>query len=167
MTGEERVAALAQLSELLLKYVHVSRDFERVPSNYGLREAFGLGTVLSHMEIHMLAEIWKNPGITAQELAERFNRTKGAVSQIVKTLCREGLAVKRENPQNARFNNLYVTEQGRVACENHERHERELFERMLPQFESFTQADFAAMQQMLRIFADAIVRQGEKGNDEQ
>lgn len=163
LSGEEKIAALEQLSELLLKYVHLSRDFERVPNDYGLGE----GTVLSHMEIHMLSEVWKNPGITAQELGERFNRTKGAVSQIVKKLGGEGLLVKRENPENARYNNLYVTERGCAACENHEKHERELFEKMLPQFADFTHEDFACVRKTLQTFADSLSRRGEKGNDEQ
>lgn len=151
MSHEERLASLSHISELMMDYVHVSKDYDRVLHNYGLKEAFGMDTKFNHMEIHMLSAIQKNPGISAQELSAMFYRTKGAVSQIIKFLAKEGLIIKRENPQNARINNLYTTEIGRVACENHAKHEDAIFRDMLPHFDEFSQEDFAKLETAIKI----------------
>lgn len=152
----EKLSRLSHISDLLLTYVHLSKDYERTLKNYGLKEAFGINVELNHMEMHMLAMIHNHPGISAQELAVIFNRTKGAVSQSVKRLTHEGLIIKHENPQNARINNLYTTEIGAVACRNHAAHEAELFENMLPQFESFSLQDLDRVAQIITIFSETL-----------
>lgn len=164
LTNEEKISILIDIGESLLKYVHLSKDFERTTKNYGLKESFGLNIQLNHMEIHMLAEIWKHPGISAQELAEIFNRTKGAVSQILKRLNNEGLIIKRENPQNARFNNLYATELGIAACKNHAQHEESLFESLLPRFDEFSRQDLDRVMQAIHIFEQGVLGYGNKEN---
>lgn len=151
MFPEERMRNLSHISELLMEYVHSSKDYDRVLHNYGLKEPFGMDIMFNHMEIHMLSAIQEHPGISAQELSVMFYRTKGAVSQILKFLTKEGLIIKRENPRNARVNNLYTTEIGRVACENHARHEMEIFQDMLPLFEDFSQQDFDKLETAIKI----------------
>lgn len=160
MVPEDRLSNLSRISELLMEYVHISKDYDRILHNYGLKEAFGMDIMFNHMEIHMLSAIQENPGISAQELSVMFYRTKGAVSQILKFLAKEGLIIKRENPQNARVNNLYTTEIGRVACENHARHENEIFRDMLPYFDEFSQEDFDKLEKAIKILMRYI-----KNND--
>lgn len=165
-SSDERLAQLSHVSELLMDYVHLSKDYDRALYNYGLTGAFGLDINFNHMEIHMLSAIQENPGISAQELATMFYRTKGAVSQIVKFLAREGLIIKRENPQNARINNLYTTEIGRVACKNHAEHEKAIFQSLLPAFDDFSQEDFEKLERavtvFLNYFKESIQRRGKE-----
>lgn len=163
MQSDERLEALSRISELLMEYVHISKDYDRTLHNYGMKEAFGMDIMFNHMEIHMLSAIQENPGITAQELSVKFYRTKGAVSQVLKFLAKEGLIVKHENPRNARINNLYITEIGRVACENHTKHENAVFQDMLPSFEDFSQADFDKLETAIKILM-RYIRSGDHGN---
>ena len=157
-SNSEKLAVLSQVGDLLLSYAHLSKDYERFPHNYGLKEAFGIEINLNHMEMHMLAVIQKQPGISAQELSVIFNRTKGAVSQVIKVLAREGLIIKRENPNNARINNLYATEIGLVACRNHELHEEEFYSRLMTRFEHFSVQDLERVLEALSIISEYLKR---------
>lgn len=142
LSSNKQIKRISTLGEQLLSYTHCSKDYERTLCNYGLKDAFGLDVKMNHMEIHILTAIHETPGIAAQDLASKFFRTKSAISQITKFLIKEGLIIKIKNPQNARINNLYVTEIGRVACNNHADHENAIFEKLLPVFKDYSEQDF-------------------------
>ena len=154
--SKEKVAELSNFSETLLEYVHLSREYERTLHNYGLKEAFGMDVMFTHMEIHVLAAIANNPGIAAHDLAVRFYRTNSAISQMVKFFVKHSLIIKRENPQNARINNLYVTDIGRIAVENHAQHEETLFTNLLPIYEDFSPEEIKKSRLAVQLFIETL-----------
>ena len=68
------------------------------------------GLALSTVEMHTVTRIADNPGITITELARRWNRTKGAVTQMVHKHEEKGLVRRRRGPHTTSL--LYPTEQG-------------------------------------------------------
>ena len=56
------------------------------------RRDYGTGDLLTHAEVHALAEVGAEPGITVLALAARTCRTKGAMSQLLAKL--EGMGVR-------------------------------------------------------------------------
>lgn len=84
----------------------VSMNATNTPVDYGNGEDY------NSKEVHTLSYIVDYPGISASEIAYNWNRTKGAVSQIVKKLEEKGLIVRKKKPGNDKTVCLYVTEQG-------------------------------------------------------
>lgn len=59
------------------------------------RRDYGTGDLLTHAEVHALAEVGAEPGITVLALAARTCRTKGAMSQLLAKLEAKGLLERR------------------------------------------------------------------------
>ena len=83
LSGYDRADLLFDFSVAYADGVNLVRDF-------------GNGKEYSPAEVHMITRIAENPGITVTELARRGNRTKGAISQVVKRLEEKGLVEKRK-----------------------------------------------------------------------
>ena len=70
------------------------------------------GSKVYRFELHIIDLIGKNSGITVNELAQSLNVTKGAVSQVITKLAKEGIAEKVRNENNRKNVNLYLTTKG-------------------------------------------------------
>lgn len=90
----------------------------------GLRD-FGTGEKYHTTEIHIMSYIAQNPGITISHLARNWNRTKGAMSQIIKRLENKDLIYRQMEKQNHKNVYLYVTEKGRLLDLAHQRYDNE------------------------------------------
>lgn len=101
-----------------------------------LTRDFGNGKAYSPAEVHMITRIAENPGITVTELARRGNRTKGAISQVVKRLEEKGLVEKRKNTENCSRTLLFATEEGRRLGQCHKERDQQRIERMEQQLEA-------------------------------
>ena len=88
---------LYQVSELHLTNIH--RDY-------------GTGEKFTSVEVHTLAYIVDNPGISVTQLAHDLRKTKGAVSQMVKKLVEKGLLRRLDSSSNDRTTLLFPTEAG-------------------------------------------------------
>lgn len=119
----KKLNAIGKLQDNLMLHALVSHEYDSQPRDYGLNEALGLDIQLYPIEIHLLAAINENPGISSQELAIKFFRTKGAISQRIKVLSKYGLVTKSTSKENHRVNNLFVTETGKLACSYHSRYD--------------------------------------------
>jgi DNA-binding MarR family transcriptional regulator len=76
------------------------------------------GIKLHPSEIHLLLFLHGRPGANASEIAERFNITKGAVSQTLSRLERKGVLTKDRNPESQTELVLNLTPKGdRVMVE--------------------------------------------------
>lgn len=73
---------------------------------------YGIGELISMVEVHTLDLIDDNPGITQGEIAKRRGRTLGAVCQMISKLVKKGLVQKRKEEGNAKIVHLYVTDKG-------------------------------------------------------
>ena len=155
-----RITTLALFAEHLLFYSHASKEYEREILNYGLKEAYGKDIIFSHIEIHILSAIWENPGISAQELAAKYFRSKGAISQVVKRLEKEGLLTKEKNAANERVNHLFVTPMGQVACKNHALQEEKIFQR--PEFSSLSLEEVQKADEILMIYFKSLTKRTEE-----
>lgn len=70
------------------------------------------GTELTMTEIRTIMMIEEYPGITATQLCHDWNRSRGAVSQILKKIEKKGFIYKEKSEDNDRIFHLYVTDQG-------------------------------------------------------
>ena len=99
--------------------------FERAFHKYAAYENqprdFGVGFPLTQSEIHAIAVVCENEGISLGELAKERAVTKGAMSQLVSRLVAKGLLVKETAEHSASYVSLRPTDLGRKANENHSR----------------------------------------------
>lgn len=86
---------------------------------------YGNGVLINMVEVHTLTMIADQPGITVNELAKQWRRTKGAVSQNVKKLSRKGLIRKERSEKDSRNVHLYVTGQGQELSDLHKKYDVE------------------------------------------
>lgn len=79
----------------------------------GEAKDYGTGRCVTMREVHLLTAIEENPGTTVTELAEIWNRTKGAICQTVTRLEKAGYVLA---PQRGRRyqNGALVPQRGRV-----------------------------------------------------
>lgn len=59
-----------------------------------------------------LVRIYEHPGIIARDLAKLILMDKTTIARAVAKLERDGLIVRRPDPQNLRIKRMYVTEKG-------------------------------------------------------
>ena len=86
---------------------------------------YGNGILINMVEVHTLTMIADQPGITVNELAIQWRRTKGAVSQNVTKLDRKGLIKKERSEKDSRNIHLYVTEKGQELSDLHKKYDVE------------------------------------------
>lgn len=70
------------------------------------------GHRLTILEIRIIMLIRECPGITATDICKRWNRTRGAISQMLKKIEQKGFIYKEKDQQNDRIYCLYVTDWG-------------------------------------------------------
>ena len=94
-------------NNLVYRFVSLQNNYYNVPKDYGGE------TSLTAVEINTLKSIEDNPGITVTELAIADDKTKGAVSQIVKKLEQRGYIFRKRCPIDGKRALLHVNEEGR------------------------------------------------------
>lgn len=67
-------------ANLLYKFVMLYGDYVAENQDYGT------GELINMVEVHTLTAIEENPGVNISELANMWNRTKGAISQTATKL---------------------------------------------------------------------------------
>lgn len=98
--------ALMAKADALFRFVMLYYDFANEKKDYGT------GECVSMVEAHTLMEIADHPGITVSFLAERANRTKGAISQTIKKLDHMEYITRQKTDSDQRIVGLYPTERG-------------------------------------------------------
>ena len=102
--------------EIYLKYTpyEMSTIIERLNALNTITAAkdYGTGEKMHTVEVHILSWIAENPGISVTDVALAWNRTKGAVSQIIRKLEEKGMVERKNPPDNKKTVCLYVTEKG-------------------------------------------------------
>ena len=100
-------------ANILYRFVMTYSDYIKTAHDYGT------GEIINMAEVHTLTAIEENPGITVTEAALEWNRTKGAVSQIIGKLEKRGLIIRKKEDGNAKTVHLYVTEKGKLLSNAH------------------------------------------------
>ncbi len=98
---------------------------------------YGSGEYFNPVEVHMASYIADNPGISATTVARDWNRTKGAVSQIIKKLEEKGVICREKEQGNDKTICLYVTEKGARLDELHREYDTRNYERFLDVLENY------------------------------
>ena len=80
---------------------------------------FGTDVTIHLSEIQMIMTIHNTEGIHVGGLAQKLGITKGSVSEMLRKLERKGLVRKEKDPLKMTRLNVYLTDKGKTAHENH------------------------------------------------
>lgn len=105
---------LSQLYEKYDEFNQIVYNFVLTYYNYIYREKdYGTGDKLKMIEVHIVSDIADTPGITAQDLAKKWDRTPAFISKTLRILEDLGYVKQKINPKNRRFNILSLSEKGK------------------------------------------------------
>lgn len=88
---------------------------------------YGTGEKYSPVEAHLLEYIVDHPGKTVTELSHDFNKSKAAISQIMKKIENKGLVRKEEASESRRKQLYYATEKGNTVNLAHLKYDNRVF----------------------------------------
>lgn len=138
MAKEERKYELfCEAIEQLDKATALINEYDALLHNYG-------GTLMYQAESQMIKAIGDNPGITAAELTEYFEKTASACSQLIRKLKAKGWAVQRRNESNCREYNLFLTPEGEKIYSAHKTFEETCYRRAFEMLEGISEGDLQA-----------------------
>ena len=103
---DQAYAELSKNADALYEFVILYHDYIYRAHDYGN------GDMIKMVEVHTLAMIEDNPGITVSGLAKLWRRAKGTVSVNVATLENRGYIHRKKKNNNAKVVHLYATEKG-------------------------------------------------------
>lgn len=92
---------------------------------------YGTGDKYTSVEVHMLEYIVDNPGKTVTELALEFDKTKAAISQMMKKIEDKGLVERRAAPDSRKKQLYFATEKGLELNTVHMQYDTRVFGRTL------------------------------------
>ncbi|PKG22641.1 MarR family winged helix-turn-helix transcriptional regulator [Niallia nealsonii] len=104
-------------ANIIYKFVMNYNDYIKTARDYGT------GEIINMVEVHTLTVIEENPGTTVTEVALEWNRTRGAVSQIITKLEQRGLIIRKKKAGNAKNVHLYVTDKGEILSKAHKEYD--------------------------------------------
>lgn len=88
---------------------------------------YGTGTKYTSVEVHMLKYIVNNPGLTVKMLAKAWDKSKAAISQMMKQLIGMGLIEGRSSDVNSNIKCYYPTKKGIELDRVHENYDTRVF----------------------------------------
>lgn len=103
---DQTYTKLSKNADKLYKFVMLYHDYIYKAKDYGN------GDVIKMVEVHTLAMIEDNPGITVSNLAKLWERSKGTVSLNVAALEKKGYIYRKKEDNNEKVIHLYPTERG-------------------------------------------------------
>lgn len=146
-----------EMSDIMERFV--IRGAMTVPVNYGTGDAY------NHVEVHTLSYIARNPGISLVEIAKDWDRTKGAVSQIVKKLEEHGLVTKEKRKENNNYICLFVTEKGAELDRIHKKFDSNFYKNHIIKYlqEKYTREEINCV---FSVLEDIMELSKIRGNDD-
>ena len=102
---------------------------------------YGTGEQFTSTEVHILSYIAENLGITVTEIAYKWNRTKGAISQVIKKLEHKKLIYRKKMDGNDKTVCLFVTDKGKKLDAAHQKYDTGNYERFLVLMEAYFSMD--------------------------
>lgn len=134
-------------SKVRYEFINIQNDYASRPKDYGT------GELINMVEMHTLAAIYDDPGITVTALAAQTNRTKAAVSQVITKLEKRGLLVRTKSLENGKISVMTITPKGYELCRAHiqfdEVHEARALENLL---KSVTMDDIRTFYKVLEAY---------------
>lgn len=92
---------------------------------------YGTGVDYTSVEVHLLEYIVDHPGKTVTELSLDFDRTKAAISQMLKKIEDKGLIEHHEALDSKKKQLYYATEKGQVLNQAHLHYDDRVFGKTL------------------------------------
>ena len=96
-----------------------------IPIDYGTGERY------TSIEVHILEYIVDNPGKTVTDLSQDFDKTKAAISQMMKKIEDKGLVERRDAPDSRKKQLYYATSKGIELNEVHKSYDTRVFGKTL------------------------------------
>lgn len=136
------------------------------PAAHGVSD-YGTGELYTALEVHLVSYIADHPNCTCSEIARDWNRTKGAISQIIKKLQNKDLIDGKPDPKNAKRIFLFLTPKGKYLDAKHRENDagfwEDAFEKLEKEF-SREEVDnaFSVMNSLYKIMAEPIKKDGQE-----
>lgn len=92
-----------------------------LPTDYGTGEKY------TSVEVHMLKYIIDHPGKTVTGLSRDWDKTKAAISQMMKRMAEKGLIVWQEAPDSRKKQLCFATDKGRELNRRHLEYDERVF----------------------------------------
>ena len=92
---------------------------------------YGTGDMYTSVEVHMLRYIIDHPGRTVTDLSQDWDKTKAAISQMMKRLEEKELIVRRESPDSRKKRLYFATAKGEQLNKQHIRYDDRVFGKTL------------------------------------
>lgn len=102
---------------------------------------YGTGELYTPVEVHMLKYIKDHPGKNVTQLSEEWDRSKAAISQMLKKMEQKELIYKKNPVDNFRKQCFFVTEKGDALCECHKDYDTKVFGETLRMLEELCTDD--------------------------
>lgn len=104
---------LIQKAGIIYTFVDLFSQYETTVRDYGG------DNFLTMNEVHILAHIEQNPGMTASELATDRRRSRGFISQCITKLDKNGYIIRVPQKEDSKKKSLFVTQKGKDLCVLH------------------------------------------------
>ncbi len=118
---------------------------------------YGNGELYTSAELHILKYLVEHPGITATQFALEWNKTRGAVVQMITKLEKAGLVYRSKETGNGRKVPIYPTEKGLELNELHRAYDTEAFGRVYRQLaEHFSDEAVQTTLDILQEYAEIL-----------
>ncbi len=88
---------------------------------------YGTGEMYTPVEVHMLKYIQNYPGKNVTQLSVEWDKSKAAISQMLKKMEKKELIYKKNPADNFRKQCFFVTEKGQELCRYHEKYDTKVF----------------------------------------
>ena len=88
---------------------------------------YGTGEIYTMAEVHMLKYIIENPDQTVTDLSLNWDKSKAAISQMLKKLETKGLITRGPVPDSNKKQWYYATKKGLELNDSHFRYDTEVF----------------------------------------
>ena len=92
---------------------------------------YGTGETYTSTEVHMLKYIIDHPGKNVTQLSQDWDKTKAALSQMLKKLEQKDLIYKKNPPDSYKKQIYYATEKGKKLHEAHTAYDSCVFAKTL------------------------------------
>lgn len=125
-------------------------------------KSYGTDLTFSMLEAHIVTDIADNPGITANVLAKKWDKTPAFISQRLTKLEKNNLIYRELNESDRKFYNLYLTEEGKKFDLTHRKYDiKSIIKTNKELMKKFSMEDILKMRFMLKEYSDIIMSENE------
>lgn len=120
LNGKELEKTFKELNEFnmyIYNFVISYYKYTYKTKNYGTKDNYSM------LEAHIITDIAENPGITANLIAKKWDKTPAFISQSLTKLEDRGLIERKLNKNNRKFYNLFLTDNGKKFDEIHKKYD--------------------------------------------